>query len=103
MPGPIPSRFEILELMRLMGRYAPVIMLGNDEGYGTRWTLHGHELQPGIVRYLMEQGYLADSGSTELGARTLRLTESGIRFREDGIAWWNSLGILEKLKVRIFG
>lgn len=103
MPGPIPGRFEILELMRLMGRFAPVMMLGNDHGCGTRWTLHGHEVQPGIARYLMEQGYLAESGSTEFGARMLALTDAGLRFRDEGIAWWNSLGIFEKLKVRVFG
>lgn len=103
-PDAIPGRSEILELMRLMGRYAPVIMLGGDnDGYGARWTLHGHEVQPGIARYLMEQGYLADSGATELGARRLVLTAAGIRFRDEGIAWWNSLGVFEKLKVRIFG
>jgi hypothetical protein len=103
-PGAIPARFEILELMRLMGRYAPVIMLsGEADGYGARWLLHGHEVQPAIARYLMEQGYLADDGATELGARKLVLTAAGIRFRDDGYAWWNSLGPLQKLKVRIFG
>ncbi len=102
-PGAIPDRFEVLELMRLMGRYAPVLMLGNDDGYGTRWTIHGQEIPPGIARYLMEQGYLADSGSTELGARKLALTAAGIRFRDDGIVWWNSLGVFARLKVRICG
>lgn len=103
-PGDIPGRFEILELMRLMGRYAPVIMLGGDEdGYGARWLLHGNEVQPGIARYLMEQGYLADDGATELGARKLILSAEGIRFRDEGFAWWDSLGPFEKLKIRIFG
>jgi hypothetical protein len=90
--------------MQLMGRYAPVIMLGGDaDGYGARWTLHGNQVQPGIAGYLMAHGYLADSGPTEMGARKLILTVEGIGFRDDGIAWWNSLGILEKLKIRVFG
>lgn len=103
-PGDIPSRYETLEVMRLMGRYVPILMLGGDaDGYGARWTLHGTQVQPGIAGYLMEQGYLVDSGPTEMGARKLVLTEEGIRFRDDGIAWWNSLGILERLKIRLLG
>jgi hypothetical protein len=90
--------------MRLMGRYVPILMLGGDaDGYGARWTLHGTQVQPGIAGYLMKQGYLVDSGPTEMGARKLILTVEGIGFRDDGIAWWNSLGILEKLKIRVFG
>lgn len=102
--GDIPSRYETLEVMRLMGRYVPILMLGGDaDGYGARWTLHGTQVQPGIAGYLMEQGYLVDSGPTEMGARKLVLTEEGIRFRDDGIAWWNSLGVLERLKIRLLG
>ncbi|MBK9019995.1 MAG: hypothetical protein IPL72_08340 [Sulfuritalea sp.] len=102
--GDIPSRYETLEVMRLMGRYVPILMLGGDaDGYGARWTLHGTQVQPGIAGYLMEKGYLVDSGPTEMGARKLILTEEGIRFREEGVAWWNSLGILERLKIRILG
>ena len=103
-PGEIPNRYETLEVMRLMGRYVPILMLGGDaDGYGARWTLHGTQVQPGIAGYLMEQGYLVDSGPTEMGARKLVLTAEGIRFRDEGIAWWDSLGILEKLKIRILG
>lgn len=103
-PGTIPNRFEALEVMRLMGRFAPLMMLGGDaDGYGARWTIHGHEVQPGIARYLMEQGYLADAGATELGARRLLLTDAGLSFREDGLAWWTSLGFFAKLKIRIRG
>ncbi|MBI5789868.1 MAG: hypothetical protein HZA63_00170 [Rhodocyclales bacterium] len=102
--GDIPSRYETLEVMRLMGRYVPILMLGGDaDGYGARWTIHGTQVQPGIAGYLMQQGYLVDSGPTEMGARKLVLTEAGIRFRDEGIAWWNSLGILQKLKIRLFG
>ncbi|MBN8476641.1 hypothetical protein [Sulfuritalea sp.] len=103
-PGVIPNRHETLEVLRLMGRYVPILMLGGDaDGYGARWTIHGAEVQPGIAGYLMEQGYLVDSGPTEMGARKLILTEEGIRFRAEGIAWWNGLGILQRLKIRILG
>jgi hypothetical protein len=51
----------------------------------------------------MNSGYIADVGATEMGARKLVLTESGIRFRTDGLEWWAGLGLLEKLKIVVFG
>ena len=101
---PIPNRAETLKVLQLMGNYAPILMLGDDaEGYGTRWTIDGHPVQPPIANYLMQSGYVADSGTTELGARKLALTESGAEFRKDGVLWWNGLSLFQKLKVRICG
>ena len=101
---PIPSRAETLKVLRFMGNYAPILMLGDDpDGYGTRWTIDGHPVQPAIARYLMESELVADSGATELGARKLALTESGIEFRKDGLLWWNGLSLLQKLQVLISG
>lgn len=103
-PPPIPSRAETLEVLRLMGEHEPILMLtGDEDGYGTRWTIHGQQIQPGIARYLMDAGHIADSGATEFGARKLALTEAGAEFRSDGIRWWAGLNLLEKLRVRIFG
>ena len=100
----IPLRAETLQVLRLMGRYEPILMLcGDDDGYGTRWTISGQQIQPAIARYLMEAGFIADTGVTEFGARKLALTATGIRFRENGVRWWSSLRFFQKLKIMILG
>ncbi len=100
----IPNRLETLRVLRLMGDYDPILMLaGSDDGYGTRWTLGGQQVQPAIARYLMEAGFIAESGKTQFGARTLTLTDAGVSFRKRGIAWWASLSVVEKLKVTVLG
>jgi hypothetical protein len=100
----IPNRAETLKVLRLMGDYLPMLMLrGDSDGFGARWTIDGQEIQPAIATYLMKSSFIADSGATEMGARTLTLTESGTRFRTDGLAWWAGLGFLEKLKIVVFG
>lgn len=102
--APIPNQAETLNVLQLMGNYAPILMLGNDaEGYGTRWTIDGHPVQPPIAKYLMQSGFVADAGKTELGAKKLALTESGVEFRREGLLWWNSLSLFQKLKVRLLG
>lgn len=100
---PIPSRAETLKVLRLMGEYAPIFMLGDGEGGGTRWLLHGQPIQPAIARYLMRTGFIADDGTTEVGARKLALTERGSEFRAKGVEWWNSLNWLQKLIVVLRG
>ena len=101
---PIPSRAQTLEVMRLMGRQRPMLMLlGDGDGFGTRWVLDGQEVPPGIAKYLMDAGFIADSGATEFAVRRLTLTDSGYRFRENGVLWWSSLGFLERLRITIFG
>ena len=103
-PSPIPNRVETLRVLRLMGDYEPLLMLaGSDDGYGTRWTLGGQQVQPAIARYLMEAGFIAENGKTQFGARRLALTADGVRFRERGMAWWASLSFVEKLKVTVLG
>jgi hypothetical protein len=103
-PSPIPNRVETLRVLRLMGDYEPLLMLaGSDDGYGTRWTLGGQQVQPAIARYLMEAGFVAEEGKTQFGARKLALTADGIRFRDNGVRWWVGLSFLQKLKVTIFG
>ena len=100
----IPSRVETLKVLRLMGDYRPMLMLrGEDDGYGARWTIDGQQVQPAIATYLMKSEFIADTGATEMGARKLTLTEAGIRFRADGLAWWAGLGLFEKLKIAVFG
>ena len=100
----IPSRAQTLDVLRHIGAYRPMLMLrGSDDGYGTRWLLDGMQVQPGIATYLMNGGFLVDSGATEFGARKLTLTESGKRLRDNGVIWWESLGYLERLTVTIFG
>lgn len=100
----IPNRAETLKVLRLMGDYRPMLMLrGASDGYGARWTIDGQQIQPAIATYLMKSSFIADSGATEMGARKLALTEAGARFRADGLAWWAGLGLLEKLKIVVFG
>jgi hypothetical protein len=100
----IPSRAETLKLLRLMGAHAPMLMLrGEDNGFGCRWTLHGMQVQPAIADWLMKKGYLTDEGPTEMGARRLGLTAEGIAFRDDGLRWWAQLGPLGRLRVILFG
>ena len=70
---------------------------------GDRWTLHGAEVPPAIASWLMQSGYLADCGATEMGARQLLLTPAGIEFRRDGLDWWAQLGPLARLRVIVFG
>lgn len=102
--NPIPSRAETLKVLRLMGDYAPILMLAGDkDGYGARWTIDGHPVQPAIARYLMESDLVVDAGVTELGIRKLALTAAGVQFRKDGLLWWKGLGLLQKLKVMIGG
>lgn len=100
----IPARAETLKVLRLMGDYRPILMLrGDSDGYGARWTMDGQQIQPAIATWLMKSGFIADVGATEMGARKLALTESGARFRSEGLAWWAGLGLLEKLKILILG
>ena len=100
----IPHRVETLRVLRLMGEHAPILMLmGDDGGYGTRWTLGGQQVQPAIARYLMDAGYVAENGRTQFGARTLALTADGRDFRARGMVWWDSLSVFQKLKVTLLG
>ena len=102
--NPIPNRAETLKVLRLMGDYAPMLMLDGDaDGYGARWTIDGAPVQPAIATYLMKSSFVADAGATELGVRKLTLTESGARFRKDGLLWWAGLSLLEKLKILVLG
>jgi hypothetical protein len=104
-PPIIPRRAETLEILRLMGQYAPILMISGDDkdGVGARWTIHGQPIQPGIARYLMGTNYIVDDGVTELGARKFAITPAGVEFREAGIRWWESLGFFERLKIKFFG
>jgi hypothetical protein len=104
-PSPsIPNRVETLRVLRLMGDCDPILMLvGSDDGYGTRWTLGGQQVQPAIARYLMDAGYVAENGKTQFGARRLALTADGRDFRKRGVAWWAGLSVFQKLKVTFLG
>ncbi|MBU1362872.1 MAG: hypothetical protein KKE51_03495 [Gammaproteobacteria bacterium] len=100
----IPQRAETLQVLRLISDLEPILMLGgNENGYGERWTLSGQEVQPAIAQFLMNSGFIAEAGETELGAVKLTLTEKGCEFRDRGLAWWAELNFLEKLKVTVFG
>lgn len=100
----IPNRAETLQVLRLMGDYAPLLMLsGAADGFGTRWSIDGNPVQPAIARWLMQEEYIVDTGATELGARKLALTAAGVEFRQKGLRWWAGLGRFAKLKVVIFG
>lgn len=100
----IPNRAQTLAVLRLMGTYRPMLMLqGDDDGYGTRWVLDGQQVSPGIAKYLIDAGFIADDGATEFGARKLALTESGHRFRDDGLRWWTRLSLLQRLKITVLG
>lgn len=100
----IPKRAETLQILSLMGEFEPILMLvGDDEGYGTRWLIAGQQIQPAIARYLMESGFIAERGKTEFGARKLALTDIGREFRDKGQRWWSGLNFLEKLKITLFG
>jgi hypothetical protein len=103
-PSPIPSRAQTLEILRLMGNYRPLLMLpGDDDGYGARWLLDGQQVEPGIAKYLIDAGLVADDGATETGARRLMLTDAGRRLRDSGLRWWARLGFLQRMKVMLFG
>ena len=100
----IPQRAETLQVLRLISDFEPMLMLtGDEEGYGSRWTLSGQQVQPAIARYLMESGFVAEIGKTEFGARKLALTDRGTEFRAKGMHWWGGLNFLEKLKITLFG
>lgn len=60
-------------------------------------------MQPAIATYLMQSGFIADSGATELGARKLALTESSAQFRKDGQLWWAGLSLWQQMKILILG
>lgn len=79
------------------------MLVGETDGFGARWTIDGQPVQPAIATYLMQSGFIADSGATELGARKLALTESGAQFRKDGQLWWASLSLWQQLKILILG
>lgn len=100
----IPNRAQTLEVLRLMGAYRPLLMLpGDDDGYGSRWLLDGQQVLPGIAKFLIDAGYLVDAGVTEFGARQLALSDSGKRFRDDGVRWWSGLSRLQRLWVIVVG
>lgn len=101
---PIPTRAQTLAVLRLMGTYRPILMLpGAEDGGGRRWLLDGQQVLPGIAKYLMNFGFVADSGATDLGARKLALTEAGRRLRDNGVRWWKSLNTLQRLQVIVLG
>ena len=103
-PATIPQRAETLQILRMMSEFEPMLMLtGDDEGYGSRWTLSGQQVQPAIARFLMEFGFIADIGKTEFGAIKLALTDKGSQFREKGVLWWSELNFMQKVKIRVFG
>jgi hypothetical protein len=100
----IPDRARTLGLLCLMGRHAPIMYLrGAPDGFGDRWVIQGALVEPAIACWLVEAGYIADRGATELGARRLELTAAGIEFRAAGVRWWRSLSLLVKLRVMVFG
>lgn len=103
LPESIPHRAETLEILRFVVSEPILMLTGDDEGYGSRWTLGGQQIQPAIARYLMEAGFIAETGRTEFGARKLTLTPSGNLFREKGLIWWASLSLLEKIRVTLLG
>ena len=83
--GLIPNRAQTLEILRLMGRHRPLLMLlGDDDGYGTRWLLDGQEVPPGIAKYLMQAGLVADAGATELRSQDAVQHEAEQRQQDDG-------------------
>ncbi len=99
----IPHRAETLQVLRFIAREPMLMLTGDDEGYGSRWTLGGQQIQPAIARYLMESGFIAETGRPEFGARELTLTPSGDRFREKGLHWWASLSLFQKIPVTLLG
>ena len=100
----IPRRAETLEILQLMGSYEPILLLAGDaDDYGTRWTLHGQELPTAIGHYLRDAGFIAESGVTELGARTYLLTATGREFRDEGRQWWAGLSWFQRIRTRLFG
>lgn len=99
----IPHRAETLQVLRFIAREPMLMLTGDDEGYGSRWTLGGQQIQPAIARYLMESGFIAETGRTEFGARELTLTPSGDLFREKGLHWWASLSLFQKIRVTLLG
>lgn len=103
LPETIPHRAETLQVLRFIAREPMLMLSGDDEGYGSRWTLGGQQIQPAIARYLMESGFIAETGRTEFGARKLTLTSSGDLFREKGLLWWASLSLFQKIRVTLLG
>ena len=100
----IPNRAETLKVLRFMGEREPILLLrGDADGFGARWTVQGQEVQPAIATWLTKAGYITDAGATEMGARILNLTEAGREFRTNGLNWWSELSLLAKLKVIVFG
>jgi hypothetical protein len=100
----IPARYETLMVLHHLGRGEPFMMLpGDGDGYGTRWTLGGQQVQPAIAQFLMRHAFVRDAGLTELGAHQLRLTPAGRSFHDKGRQWWDGLGFYDKLKVIILG
>jgi hypothetical protein len=103
-PATVPLRAETLQVLRLISDFEPLLLLrGDDDGYGSRWTLSGQQVQPAIAQFLMEFGFVADIGKTEFGAIKLSLTDKGSEFRERGICWWSGLSTLQKIKITVFG
>ena len=87
-----------------MGNHEPMLMLtGDQDGYGTRWTLGGQQVEPAIARYLMDEGFIAEIRSTEFGAKVLALTTLGLQFRVEGLNWWNQLNFIQRLSATLFG
>lgn len=104
LPAAVPQRAETLQVLRLISKCEPILMLGGDaDGYGTRWTIAGQQVQPAIARYLMESGFVCATGKTEFGATKLGLSDQGNLFKEKGLAWWSDLNMLQKLKIVLFG
>ena len=103
-PSSIPRRSETLEILRLISEQEPILMLAGDaDGLGARWTLSGQEIQPAIVRFLKDSGFITETGKTGMGAIKLGLTKEGIQSRNKGLKWWSELSFLQKMKVTLLG
>ncbi len=78
-----------------------MMLTGDGRGYGTRWTVSGQEVPPAIACYLMDEGFIAERGRTDFGAKQLVLTASGKEFLKEGLAWWTGLTMIQKLRVTL--
>ena len=74
-------------MRRMAGRAVNIIEHGplSYDPSSRETLLDGQPVLPGIAKYLMNWGFVADEGATDLGARRLRLTEAGRRLRDTGI------------------
>ncbi|MBS1191562.1 MAG: hypothetical protein H6R10_3354 [Rhodocyclaceae bacterium] len=99
-----PQSFDrglVLDVLSLMASGRQIRVFGNSS-HGI--CLDGMSIAP-VFDFLLRFGYIRplQCAPGEFFGLSYGLTRKGYQFWQDGVRWWKSLSIVQRLKVRLFG